>query len=628
MSTHSRFILSIVAILMLAVAGCGDDDGAGPVDQDKTPPAVTSVTAIDAMHIDVVFSEKVTRTSAEELANYAIVEVVIALAPAAPGDTLHLSSASLKADQMTVALTTAAPMQVVDYAIGVHGVKDLAGNSIQTPVVKTFTGSTDADTTPPQLVSRYPAPNATNVPVTVQVTLQFSEPVTSASFFAGFKWSTPSGPVPFLADSPDNGVHVIVSPQNILQAGVKYDLALIDIQDLAGNTMPTVVWSFTTTTSSDNTPPTFVSSDPADGATRVSIHNALSLTFSEAINQSVLDITVTPDIGDGTVAFTNSGKTFVFTPNNPLLADQQYNVLIPPDGVYDLAGNGIATPVFIQFTTGNALATGHISGTISGDPQSSTVTDPTGAYVIAATANPLATDFWDVGAFDIVAGNNTYNLSALRDGYYFPFSIIDSNKDGMIDPSTGDAIGLWGVDIRGGDMSADSVTIFGGNHVSNVNFPLFDPSAITGSVAYSGIHSVANVFVALFDGSLPFDPTATPLVTTTAFWPNWPEWGFHTVDGMPDGTYYVAAFLDANWNDIYDPDYDPAGVFGGTAPTKITVQHGTDFNGLVIPLDDPSGGPMTAQAGIRWPEARPGHGPALKQMGKLIEAQLRQGGWK
>ncbi|HEX5131923.1 MAG TPA: Ig-like domain-containing protein, partial [Candidatus Krumholzibacteria bacterium] len=187
MSNHSRPILIIAAgSIALALLSCSDNGGPGDGGNDETPPAVSSVTAIDLSHIDVTFNESVKRATAEFLPHYILTQQLPALAPGAmASDTLQIGNASLKSDQRTVALTTATPMAAVPCNLSIVGVADLAGNSILTPIKKTFPGSTAADVTPPELVYRSPGPNATNVAISMPMGLQFSEPVTGVSLMGG-----------------------------------------------------------------------------------------------------------------------------------------------------------------------------------------------------------------------------------------------------------------------------------------------------------------------------------------------------------------------------------------------------------------------------------------------------------
>jgi hypothetical protein len=53
-------------MIVLAFVACSDDGGTSGGTPDTTPPAVTSVTAIDRFHLDVAFSEHLGRESARK----------------------------------------------------------------------------------------------------------------------------------------------------------------------------------------------------------------------------------------------------------------------------------------------------------------------------------------------------------------------------------------------------------------------------------------------------------------------------------------------------------------------------------------------------------------------------------
>lgn len=615
-------------VMLLTIIACSDDDNpadSGPA--DTAPPSVSSVTAVDAQHIDVVFNEPLDRSSAEQAVNYSIIEgagIAQALRESeSPGDTLAVWALALKADQRTVSLTVDA-MTVVPYDMSIVGVEDASGNGITTPVSKSFTGSTDADVTPPELAYRVPKPNAKDVPIAAPLSLVFSEAITYDSFVGGVDWTSSGGNVPFIVLSYDMGVHIEVVPDSPLQPGTKYTVTLAGLQDESGNTMPSVSWSFTTTSNVDATPPTFVSSSPADGQTQVSIYTDISMTFSEPIDQMEGWISIAPDIVIGDVSWLDGGKTFVIQLAEPLFDDQQYVITILPDGVKDLAGNGIREGVVVRFTTGNALATGRISGILGGDPLSEDANDPTGAYAIAFTEG-----FFVISGFDVVASNDTYDLTNLDDGVYWPWAIMNSNNNDVLDIDDGDAFGAYGMDLRIYDETEDSVVVAGGGHVGGVNFPLFDPSAITGTLSYDGVHSDGYYYVGigLFDAD-DFDPTGEPLFGGYAYWPNDTQWWVHTLDGLPDGRYYIGAYMDVNESSSYEPGIDPAGFYGGDTPTLVWVQKGRDFLNLVIVLEDPST-PTSFQAGAKWPAVKTARYPGLEriremdtQLSELIESPL------
>jgi hypothetical protein len=628
--THSyrkTFLGALAFTFALAlVAGCSDDDDnpTGGGTTDTTPPSVASVTAVDESHIDVVYNENVQRESAENLDNYLVVETTVALANAAsaPGDTLAIWGAALGSDQRTVSLTTD-PMLAAPYDMSVTGVKDASGNTIVTPVVSSFTGSTDPDVTAPELVYRSPGPNATGVAVGTPILLTFSEAITAPSFFAGFTLTSKSGDVPYLADSIDGGVHIVIVPDELLELGTEYLVALTGIADNEGNVMPDVNWTFTTTNTADTTPPTLVSMFPANGATNVDVNTYLSLTFSEPIDPFSLAPSLYPDPGEGDEVWSNGGKTITFTPYDPLIDDQQYVLTAIPGSFADLAGNLNTQFSEFRFSTGSALAAGSIAGTISGDPTSDYADDPTGAGVLAGV--DLFMDDFLVGGSTVVAANNTFDIRYLSDDDYVALSLMDSNNDGLLDPSLGDAIGAYGVDFELFDLEPDIIAISGGNSVTGIDFQLWDFSAITGTVSYSGVVKGSHfVGIGLF-ATAGFDPSDPPDYTTSASWPEFPEWGFlNFEDGIPDGSYYVGAFLDANDTGNLEIGTDPVGFYGGDPPTAITIQNGSDRNGVVIPILDPPA--VRATGSVAWREhtkrAMPGW---MNEVTKAIEASQVRG---
>ena len=623
---NTRSSLLFVVLLVIALVNCSSDDtttGGGP--PDTTPPAVTSVTPVDQGHIDVVFSETVRRDGAERPENYRIVEVVTPLAGdalAAPGDTLRVGVASLGSDNRTVTLSLFDLMDTVNYEMKITGVSDASGNTITSPVTRAFTGTSEADMTPPTLVYRSPTPNATGVGVAQPVIFRFSEPVDYPSVASGVTWTVAGGgaAVPFQLES-EGPTEFALSPQATLAKNTQYTVTLTGVMDFSANTMPVTSWTYTTTPNTDTTPPTVVSSVPANNATNVSVNANLSITFSEAINQVTFRAQLSPDVGEGTATWSNGGKTVTFDPVAPLATNRQYTLTILPGDMADLAGNKNVQLVNIVFSTGSTLASGGFSGTIAGDPGTGAA-DPTGAIVAAADAQVFATDDFNILGNDVVAGNDTYNIRHLPDDVYYPLAIKNTNGDNELDPSTGDAIGLYGVDIRMGDMDPDSVTVSGGNQVPGVNFPLYDISAIAGTVSYEGTYAGGfyNLFVGVFD-TVGFDPTQPPDYGTTANWPYDTRFSVNGLDdGLADGSYYVGAYMDVNTNAQYDPGTDPAGFYNGIIPTAITIANGSDAIGLVIVLEDPVTPTSRATAGVSWP--KPAHrAPWLKK----LSAAIRQG---
>jgi len=613
MNIRSRFSLVAAMLLLVAMAACSDDssptDG-GP--NDDTPPGVTSVTPVDAYHVNIVFNEQVTKGTAEDEDNYTIAVVVppVVSRPvvSAQGGPITIAGATLGGDKKTVTLTTSQTMTGADFDITVTGVSDVTGNKIKTPISKPFTGSDTPDDSAPTIVSRVPIPNGTNIQVGVVVTVTFSEAIQNATA----SLSSDGGPVAY--SSEIDGATLTLTPDAPLAYNTEYTVDAAGT-DFAGNTGTNSEWSFTTALNNDRTPPTVVSTSPANLAAGVDVNTNLSITFSEPVDTLQLNAELYPDAGDGTSTWSNGGKTITFDPTDPLLDDTQYTLTIFPNGVYDLAGNALQGVHTFVFTTASTLASGSIAGTITGDA-GTPAADPTGATVIAADSSPFDGGDFNVFGTATVAGNNTYNVLYLPDGLYYLLAILDTSGNGNLDPSEGDAIGMYGVDIAAADLDPDSILVAGGAHVTGKNFKLIDPSAVSGTVQYNG--SVKGSFpiqVGLFDTD-GFLPTNEPVTGTETFGID-NEWLFNSIDELiPEGNYYVGAYMDINGNDTYDPGTDPAGFYGGLpTPTAINMTNGHDTPGIVIQITDPLTSAMSFASAV-WPKSK--HNPAFQRAVEIV----------
>src|SRR5262249_15873225 len=148
-----------------------------------------------------------------------------------------------------------------------------------------------------------------------------------------------------------------------------------------------------------------------------------------------------------------------------------------------LAGNGIVGLHTVQFTTGAYLDGGSIAGTITGDA-GSPAADPTGGTVIATDSNPFDGPNFNVFQTTKLAAADTYSLIYLPNGLYYIVCVLDTNHDGDFDPSTGDAVGGYGVNFASDppDLHPDSLSVEGGAHLTGKNFTLYDPSTASGTV--------------------------------------------------------------------------------------------------------------------------------------------------
>ncbi|MGD8747439.1 MAG: Ig-like domain-containing protein, partial [Balneolaceae bacterium] len=232
------------------------------------------------------------------------------------------------------------------------GVEDQDGNNIANKVTWSF--STPADNTPPQISSTNPADRQKNLPVNTSITVTFSEKMDANSInnntFILRKGSTGvSGTITY------SGNTASFVPSADLDFNSEYSAIITNgVQDLAGNQLENnYSWSFTTGKEPDDTAPRLTSTDPADNETNVAVNTNISATFSESmdpstINATTFQVTLNGSVVSGTVNY--SGTTATFTPASDLEFNSTYAVTVTT-GVQDLAGNNMASNVSWSFTT-------------------------------------------------------------------------------------------------------------------------------------------------------------------------------------------------------------------------------------------------------------------------------------
>jgi uncharacterized protein (TIGR03437 family) len=237
------------------------------------------------------------------------------------------------------------------------GAQDPQGVALAAPYVWTFTTAAAVSLTPPVVTSTVPANGATGVGITSALSATFSEPLNPLTANAA-TFTLKQGSTPVLGTVSYSGVTATFTPLTSLTPSTGYTATIsTGILDLFGNALAApYVWSFTTGAAPILTPPTVISTAPANGATGVGTNSGLSATFSEPLNPlTVNTATFTVKQGStpiaGTVSY--SGVTATFTPLTSLGSGILYTATIST-GVMDLSGNALAAPYIWNFTTGAA----------------------------------------------------------------------------------------------------------------------------------------------------------------------------------------------------------------------------------------------------------------------------------
>lgn len=351
------------------------------------------------------------------------------------------------------------------------GAQDPAGVALAANYVWTFTTGAAQNLTPPTVSSTVPAINATSVPVGNALSATFSEALNPLTINAA-TFTLKQGAASVAGTVSYSGVTALFTPTGNLAPNVPFTATITTgVQDLSGNALAAnYVWTFTSGAAQNLTPPTVSSTVPAIAATNVPVGNALSATFSEALNPLTVNTTTfTVKQGATSVAGTvnYSGITATFTPASSLAPNALFTATITT-GVQDLSGNALATNYVWTFTTGSAtnITPPIVSSTM---PANGAANVPVG-NVLAATfseaVNPLTIStatFTLKQGLTSVPGTVSYSGVA---AVFTPAASLAANTLYTATITTGIA------DLSGNALAANYVWIFTTGSVQNLTPPM------------------------------------------------------------------------------------------------------------------------------------------------------------
>lgn len=316
---------------------------------DSTPPRITSKTpgasatnVWTGTNVTVTFSEPVTGVWTgtyylRDTSTRGVVSATVTYDAATRRAVLNPSSALAGGRKYQVELSAS--------------IRDSGGNSLPWAP---WTFTTTTDTTPPQVTSKAPGPNATNVWTGTNVTVTFSEPVTgvwTGTFYV--RDTTTQDAVTATVAYDATARRAVLNPSSALAAGRRYQVELSgSIRDRGGNPVPWAPWTFTTTT--DVTPPSLTSRVPGPSATNVSRDTNVTVTFSEPVTgvwsgTFYVRDTSTNGVVSATVTYDAATRRAVLNPSAPLTAGRRYQVELS-GSIRDLGGNPLPWKPW-QFTT-------------------------------------------------------------------------------------------------------------------------------------------------------------------------------------------------------------------------------------------------------------------------------------
>ena len=263
--------------------------------------------------------------------------------------------------------------------------------------------------TTPTVSSTNPINAATGVAFNSKITATFSETmnsstITTATFTLMQGTSFVSGTVSY------TGTTASFAPLSNLAPNTTYTATITTgAKDLAGSALANnYVWSFTTGAAAAVTPPTVISSIPANAETGVALNQKIAATFSVAMDPATLT-SATFTLKQGTTSVSGfvsySGTTAIFAPASYLAPNTIYTATVTT-GAKDLANNSLANNHAWNFTTGAAVVI--TSPTVSStDPVNGATSVPFNQKISASFSKTMDASTLTSATFILRQGTNS-----------------------------------------------------------------------------------------------------------------------------------------------------------------------------------------------------------------------------
>lgn len=301
------------------------------------------------------------------------------------------------------------------------------------------------DNTPPLAGSVSPACGATGVALNQKLSATFNEAMDSSSVTtATFSLSGPSGAAVPGTVSYGTATNIATfTPSSPLSSGTTYTYLIKGgsngVKDISGNGLSSnFACSFTTGAAGDVTPPTVVSTNPANNATGVTLSKVTSTkpsgailkkktgvpatagaasgriitaTFSEAMDALTISSSTFTVTGPGntpvtgSVSYGGTGFTAMFLSASNLAPNTTYTGTITT-GARDLAGNALASTYVWNFSTG-AAADITPPTVISTDPLNSATGVALNKKIAATFSEPMDTSRLNATTFRLQTGSTS-----------------------------------------------------------------------------------------------------------------------------------------------------------------------------------------------------------------------------
>ena len=338
------------------------------------------------------------------------------------------------------------------------GIKTAAGVSLTDDYKWDFT--TISDGVMPAVAYINPADQVNQFPANGKVSVQFNklmDPVSinSSSFkVSSSVVSSVSGSVVY--DSANR--IATFTPSGLLAYNTAYTVELtVNIKDVQGISIAGKKWTFTTAAPPDVTAPTVRSVDPADGVVNPPLSSAITVKFSEPIDEKTISESTFMLMYGGTsiagsMKYNSSFNAVIFTPDSTPDKTGIYTVILTT-GIKDLSGNSLASEFRSTFTILSNGTSPAITAVNTGDGGA---IFPVDGYITVQFSEAMNPDSINTGNFivfnekTVVAGRVSYD-SMNNTAIFMPYSALAYNTTYTVDLTNG-------ISSASGGNLADDIT--------------------------------------------------------------------------------------------------------------------------------------------------------------------------
>ena len=283
---------------------------------------------------------------------------------------------------------------------------DIAGNQMNS-YSATFYAEFVSASTAPTVINVNPINGATGLGTNAIIEAQFSAPI-DPNFLSGVMLSQGGGTVQTTPVMSAGNTVLQLVPSAPLAANTIYTMTIAGVKDPAGNTVGTVVTTFTTGPTYDITPPSVVTIDPPNYAT-VGTNVVAKIIFNKPLNPiTVNNSSIAMDLNDTgqwiplTVTLSPNGTEVTLTPQVPLLPNTEYRYYVGYNSyVQDQDGNNLSAGWYYFYTGSGAVTSGP---TVTVSPLNGAVGVPLNAAVIAHISAPIDPTSWSQNSIQLLNG--------------------------------------------------------------------------------------------------------------------------------------------------------------------------------------------------------------------------------